>query len=442
MNEAESYTAENGLPIRSSLAQKASRLFVGDTTTWVILLGLMIGSTVVVFSAISQEAFAAEMYGKAFYGEFLKHLILIIASFVLVSMMARVPTRYYRWLSYPMLGLAILMLIWTLVGGTELNEGKRWVQIGGFSLQPSEYAKVAIVNYVAARLREGNGAYASLRTFLKIWLPVGVVVGLIIFENISTAAFIIAIVYMMCFIGGANSKWMAYLVGIALVLLLAFVGARTLMPSKTEIGRSATGQNRIARFIDKAFSPIDENTYDDIMGMDYQVVSAQKAIANSGVTGVGAGQSELRQFLPAAFSDYIYNVVVEEYGLPGSLFLIFMYIMFFWRCGQLARQTRSMYKTVLLMGVGLLITSQAVMNMMVAANMLPVTGQTLPFISKGGSSYLFMSMLFGMALSVSREIKEATLRRDAEASGIEGMPEVELEHIPEMDDPESSYDEL
>lgn len=442
MAEQATYTAETRSPNRSSLAQKASRLFVGDTTIWVILLGLMIGSMVVVFSAISQEAFAAEMYGRAFYGEFMKHMLLIVVSFILVSAMARVPTRYYRWLSGAMMIAAILLLAWTLVGGTELNEGKRWIQIGGFTLQPSEFAKVAIVNYVASCLRGKNGEHASVETFVRIWGPVLLVIGLIFFENISTAAFIFAMVYILCFIGGANSKWMLYILGFGVVAMLIFLGAHALMPKNAEIGRSATGQNRISRFMDKAFKPIDENTYDDIMGMDYQVVSAQKAIANSGVTGVGAGQSELRQFLPAAFSDYIYNVVVEEYGLFGSLFLIFMYIMFFWRCGQLARQSRSMYKSLLLMGVGLIITSQAVMNMMVAANLLPVTGQTLPFISKGGSSYLFMSMLFGMALSVSREIKDANLKRDAAASDIEGMPEVEMERIPEMDDPESSYDEL
>lgn len=425
-----------------SLKQKVSSLFVGDTTIWVILLGLMVGSTVVVFSAISQEAFAAESYGRAFYGEFMKHLLLIVVSFVIVSVMARVPTRYYRWMSRGLMVVAIVLLLWTLVGGTELNEGKRWIQIGGFTLQPSEFTKVAVVNYVASCLRGKKGDHASVRTFLWIWIPVVLVVGLIIFENISTAAFILAVVYLMCLIGGANSKWMLYIIGIGAVALVGFLAIHSLMPDDAEIGRTATGQNRISRFLDKAFKPINEETYDDIMGMDYQVVSAQKAIANSKVLGVGAGQSELRQFLPAAFSDYIYNVVVEEYGLPGSLFLIFLYLVFFWRCGQLAKHSKSMYKTLLLMGVGLLITSQAVMNMMVAANLLPVTGQTLPFISKGGSSYLFMSMLFGMVLSASREIKNATRRQDAEASGIEGMPEVEMEHIPEMDDPESSYDEL
>ncbi len=418
------------IPQRRSLLGRARGFFAGDTVIWIILIALMLGSIVVVFSAVSQEAFRAEARGGLFYGEFLKHLLLILVSFIIVSVMSRVSSKFYQQFSFSFILLCIGLLVYTLVAGAELNEGKRWISLFGFTVQPSEISKVAVVNYVAFSLWKDEGR-TSLNTFIRTWWPVGAIILLIVFENISTAAFIFLITVVTTIVGGINKKYTGYLLLGAMAAGLVLVMFKLFAPDAEGVGRSETGHNRIMRFVTKMFKPVNEETYDDIMGMDYQVVMAQKAIANSNLIGKGAGRGELRQWLPAAYSDYIYNVVVEEYGLAGSVGLLFTYIIFFWRCGKLANQSRSNYKSTLLYGIGLTITGQAVMNMMVATNLLPVTGQTLPFISKGGSSYIFMSMFFGLALSVSREIQASRRRQEAEASGIEGMPEVDMEEIPD-----------
>ena len=418
------------IPQRRSLLGRARGFFAGDTVIWLILIALMLGSIVVVFSAVSQEAFRAEARGGLFYGEFLKHLLLILVSFIIVSVMSRVSSKFYQQFSFSFILLCIGLLVYTLVAGAELNEGKRWISLFGFTVQPSEISKVAVVNYVAFSLWKDEGR-TSLNTFIRTWWPVGAIILLIVFENISTAAFIFLITVVTTIVGGINKKYTGYLLLGAMAAGLVLVMFKLFAPDAEGVGRSETGHNRIMRFVTKMFKPVNEETYDDIMGMDYQVVMAQKAIANSNLIGKGAGRGELRQWLPAAYSDYIYNVVVEEYGLAGSVGLLFTYIIFFWRCGKLANQSRSNYKSTLLYGIGLTITGQAVMNMMVATNLLPVTGQTLPFISKGGSSYIFMSMFFGLALSVSREIQASRRRQEAEASGIEGMPEVDMEEIPD-----------
>ena len=432
---AETYLPEEGLvttPQRRSLLKRARSFFVGDAVIWTILIFLMLASIAVVFSAVSQEAFQAEARGRLFYGGFLQHIALIVVSFIMVSVMSRISTKFFQQFAFYFLLGCMGLLVYTLVAGAELNEGKRWISILGFTIQPSEITKVAVINYVAFSLWKDDGR-KSINTFIRTWWPVMAVILLIVFENISTAAFIFAITVATTFVGGISKKYTGYLVLGAVAAGMVLVMFKLFAPDADGVGRSETGHNRIMRFATKIFKPINEETYDDIMGMDYQVVMAQKAIANSNLIGKGAGQSELRQWLPAAYSDYIYNVVVEEYGIIGSLIILATYIIFFWRCGKLANQSRSNYKSTLLYGIGITITGQAIMNMMVATNLLPVTGQTLPFISKGGSSYIFMSMFFGLALSVSREIQASRRRQEAEASGIEGMPEVDLEVIPDFE---------
>ena len=427
----------DGAPRHRSLKLLARSFFVGDPVIWVIFITLMLGSIVVVFSAISREAFALEAEGGSFYGDFFKHLKLILVSFILVSVMSRVESKYYKKLAFFFLLFVIALLIYTLLFGDTVNGGKRWAEIPiiHLSVQPSEIAKVAVINYIAFCLWREKGR-ESLVTFLWLWTPILVTIALQVSEGITASAFLFLIALATSLIGGANKKYTGYLVLGAMALVLLVVAIKVLGPDTSDMGRTDTGQNRIERFVTKAFKPINEETYDDIMGMDYQVVLAQKAIANSNLIGRGAGQSELRQWLPEAVRDYIYNVVVEEFGLIGSLALLMTYIIFFWRCGKIATLSRSNYKSTLLYGIGVAITGQAILNMMVAANLLPVTGQTLPFISKGGSSYIFMSMFFGFALSVSREVKEERLKQDALAGGMEGMPVVDLEAIPDYAPPE------
>lgn len=429
--------------VRWARWDRLSNLFVGDKGIWIVTFALMLISIIVVFSAVSQEAFRAENSGQNFFGQILKHLILVVCALGIIVLGSHVPSSYYLRSSTIAFIFSLILLMLVPFIGIEINGGKRWLKIFFLTFQPSELTRLTLINFTASLLRGSDDTHSSLRVFWTIIIATGITCLLIFMENISTAVFLALIVYLMMWVGGAHRKSMRWLtVGaasvIALVVLVVMVAPKG---SVIDIGRTSTGYSRLTGFFEKWGKPINEETYDDIMGSDYQVVAAQKAIANSNVIGKGPGQSELRQFLPQAFSDYVYNVVVEEYGIFGSAGLLILYLVFFFRCGMLASRSRSMYRTLVLMGVGILVTTQAMMNMAVAANLLPVTGQTLPFISKGGSSYIITAIYFAIVQSIAHDINKRRLYQDATVSG---HPDriIDLEEVPELEEEIQLTDEL
>ncbi len=429
--------------VRWARWDRLSNLFVGDKGIWIVTFALMLISIIVVFSAVSQEAFRAENSGQNFFGQILKHLILVVCALGIIVLGSHVPSSYYLRSSTIAFVFSLILLMLVPFIGIEINGGKRWLKIFFLTFQPSELTRLTLINFTASLLRGSDDTHSSLRVFWTIIIATGITCLLIFMENISTAVFLALIVYLMMWVGGAHRKSMRWLtVGaasvVALVVLVVMVAPKG---SVIDIGRTSTGYSRLTGFFEKWGKPINEETYDDIMGSDYQVVAAQKAIANSNVIGKGPGQSELRQFLPQAFSDYVYNVVVEEYGIFGSAGLLILYLVFFFRCGMLANRSRSMYRTLVLMGVGILVTTQAMMNMAVAANLLPVTGQTLPFISKGGSSYIITAIYFAIVQSIAHDINKRRLYQDAAVSG---HPDriIDLEEVPELEEEIQLTDEL
>ncbi len=429
--------------VRWARWDRLSNLFVGDKGIWIVTFALMLISIIVVFSAVSQEAFRAENSGQNFFGQILKHLILVVCALGIIVLGSHVPSSYYLRSSTIAFVFSLILLMLVPFIGIEINGGKRWLKIFFLTFQPSELTRLTLINFTASLLRGSDDTHSSPRVFWTIIIATGITCLLIFMENISTAVFLALIVYLMMWVGGAHRKSMRWLtVGaasvIALVVLVVMVAPKG---SVIDIGRTSTGYSRLTGFFEKWGKPINEETYDDIMGSDYQVVAAQKAIANSNVIGKGPGQSELRQFLPQAFSDYVYNVVVEEYGIFGSAGLLILYLVFFFRCGMLASRSRSMYRTLVLMGVGILVTTQAMMNMAVAANLLPVTGQTLPFISKGGSSYIITAIYFAIVQSIAHDINKRRLYQDAAVSG---HPDriIDLEEVPELEEEIQLTDEL
>ena len=429
--------------VRWARWDRLSNLFVGDKGIWIVTFALMLISIIVVFSAVSQEAFRAENSGQNFFGQILKHLILVVCALGIIVLGSHVPSSYYLRSSTIAFIFSLILLMLVPFIGIEINGGKRWLKIFFLTFQPSELTRLTLINFTASLLRGSDDTHSSLRVFWTIIIATGITCLLIFMENISTAVFLALIVYLMMWVGGAHRKSMRWLtIGaasvVALVVLVVMVAPKG---SVIDIGRTSTGYSRLTGFFEKIGKPINEETYDDIMGSDYQVVAAQKAIANSNVIGKGPGQSELRQFLPQAFSDYVYNVVVEEYGIFGSAGLLILYLVFFFRCGMLASRSRSMYRTLVLMGVGILVTTQAMMNMAVAANLLPVTGQTLPFISKGGSSYIITAIYFAIVQSIAHDINKRRLYQDAAVSG---HPDriIDLEEVPELEEEIQLTDEL
>ncbi|MDO5036075.1 MAG: FtsW/RodA/SpoVE family cell cycle protein [Porphyromonas sp.] len=410
-----------------------SKLFVGDKALWAAIFLLMLTSIVVVFSATSSMAFRAENRGHSFfsvYGTHLMHMTLGLASMIIVS---HIPTKILRQYALPFLVFAIGLLVYVLVAGTSIQGAKRYIRVLGISLQPSEIARFALINYVAMTLRKKDGDYATTKTLLRITIASAIVLVLVGLNNNSTAMLIAITIYMICIMGGANRKWLfrATLLGIAFVVL--FFSVISFIPQVREIGRVGTLVSRIERF--KAQSggqPINSITFPDPSGEDRQLIASQKAIANSQLRGVGPGNSELREILPEAYSDFIFCIIWEEYGVAGAFIVVSIYIFLFFTIGKIARRTQSVYKSLLILGIAIIITLQAILHMMVSTNLFPITGQNLPFISRGGTSYIMTAAYFGVVLAVSNENKREERQRAARASGME--VEVVPEYIPEFDE--------
>lgn len=439
---------------------KLSDLFIGSKSIWGVMVVLMLVSMWVVFSASSTKAFKALNQGGDFFLFFGKHLLFMFAALIFCVAVSHIPTEKFmnKGNATKILIFTIILLVSVFFIGRDVNDAKRAISFFGLSFQPSELARLALINYVAALLHRPRGEHSTEKTFWKIAFATFVVCFIIFWENISTAVILTSVIYFMAFIGQANKKWMfrltlAGIAGIVLVVITIMA-----MPSPKEIeagtvqqnvvskvlekvGRSSTGVMRIKRFVSQVNAPINEDTYFDIASKDLQVVSSQKAIANGGLRGVGFGKSELRNFLPEAYSDFAFSIILEEGGLLGALLVIGAYLALFFFIGGIARQSRGAYRSLLTMGIGLIITFQAMIHILICVNLFPITGQNLPFVSRGGSSYLITAIYFGILLRASHEGKMIRQREIAEASGIDGMPVVEANRIPEIDYEEEFIDE-
>lgn len=410
-----------------------SRFFVGEQSLWVVVMLLMLISAVVVFSATSSMAFRVESRGGTFYSVYGSHLLHMFVSFVVMVIVSNIPTKFFRQYALLLLIISIALLAWVMIGGATIQGAKRYLSVGGMSFQPSEVARFALINYVAATLRKKDGVYNSPKTLLKVLLASGAVVGLIMINNNSTAMLLGLTIFAMLVMGGANRRWMGRMVlaGVAAIILLVVV--LTFIPQAREIGRLGTLVSRIEDFRKQSGgAPINNITFSDTRGEDQQLVASQQAIANSRLVGVGSGNSELREILPEAYSDFIFSIIWEEYGIIGAIVIIGVYIFFFFTVGRIARWTRSVYKSLLIMGLATIITLQAILHMMVCTNLFPITGQNLPFISRGGTSYMVTAAYFGVILAVSHENRRDERRRSLDASGLK--TEVEPEFIPEFDE--------
>lgn len=401
-------------------------LFKGDKTIWFVILGLMFISIVLVFSATSNIAFLSEQRGGGFYNPIIRHSGHVFFAFMVCLVGSRIPPKVFAGMSRLLVLISVVLLLLVLLMGVERNDGKRWIEFFGVEFQPSEIARFALINFAAFRL--GKADYKEKAAFLGVAIPTAVIALLIFIENISTALLIGAVVFLMGIIAQANRKMltMTFLglvaaggLGLAVLMILP----SSMLEGK---GRLATGKARIERF----FKSTDEDGESklDMNNKDYQIVQSKKAMARGGITGVGPGDSEARYFLPQPYSDFIYAMIVEEYGLAGSFIVLALYIILFFRIAVIAGRTNSMYLKLMLMGIGLAITLQAMINMLVATGVFPVTGQPLPFISRGGTSYIITAAYFAVLLSVSNAAEHEREHRIAEAGGVA----VETEEVPEI----------
>jgi len=363
----------------------------GDKTIWSIVAVLAIFSFMPVYSASTNLVYVVG--SGSTIGYLIKHMILLSMGFVIIYGVHKVPYRYFSGGSVLMLPVVILLLIYTLSQGTMIGgaNASRWIRIPfvGVGFQTSTLAGLILMVYVSRYLAKNKERAVEFKESVwQLWLPVAYVLILILPANFSTTAIIFAMVMLLVFIGGYPLKYIGYILVIGTVVLSLFILTAKVFPDAMP-NRVGTWQSRIENF----------SKSDGVEG--YQVTKAKIAIATGGLTGKGPGKSVQKNFLPQSSSDFIYAIIIEEYGIIGAILVVFVYFILLFRILIAAKKATTIFASLLVIGVGLPIIFQGIINMMVAVNILPVTGQTLPLISSGGTSIWMTCFALGMILSVS-----------------------------------------
>jgi cell division protein FtsW len=362
----------------------------GDKVIWTIVLFLSLFSVLAVYSAINSLAYKYQQGNQIYY--LVKHSLIIIVGLFLMYVIHRIKYSYFSRLSQIALFISIPLLLLTLARGASLNEAARWLSIPGTGLtfQTSDFAKIALMSYLARILSKNQEKNYDLKeTSLKIFLPVVLVCGLILPANFSTCALLFTTSFIMMFVGRVKSKFLLTFLGMGIlgVLLIMLIG----FTAPKVFPRFATWVKRIENFKDKDSK---EN---------FQADQAKIAIATGGITGKGPGKSTQRNMLPHPYSDFIFAFIIEEYGFLGGFFVVFLYLIFLFRGVRIATRSKKNFGSLLAFGLCFSLVFQAFINMAVATNLFPVTGQPLPLVSMGGTSIWFTSIAMGIILSVSTE---------------------------------------
>ncbi len=403
-----------------------NNIFKGDKVIWMVFFLLCMISIVEVYSASSTLSYK----GGNYWAPLLKHGGMLFIGFIVMIVVMNIKCRYFKIATLPALVLSVLMLIGVLLTGGVTNGASRWIEVMGIQFQPSELGKGALVLAVAQILSAmQTEAGAAKKAFKYILFLSAAIIIPISFENLSTALLASLTVLLMMFVGRVPLKQIGKLLGVGaltVVFALALVMAvgtdeeknapkqtlteqTTLVEEETEenfIGklfhRADTWKARINRFLNNEY--VAPKDYD--LDKDGQIGHANIAIASSNILGKGPGNSNERDFLSQAFSDFIYAIIIEEMGIIGAFFVAFLYIVILMRSGQIAGRCENSFPAFLAMGIAFLLVTQALFNMAVAVGLAPVTGQPLPLISKGGTSTIINCLYIGMLLSISRFAKK------------------------------------
>lgn len=368
----------------------------GDRSIWAIVLVLAVFSFMPVYSASTNLVYVVG--NGSTLGHLIKHIVLLISGFAIIYGVHKIPYRYFSGGSVLMLPIVVLLLIFTMSQGTVIGgaNASRWIRIPfvGIGFQTSTLAGLVIMVYVARYLAKNKEKPIKFKeSLLQMWFPVGLVLILVLPANFSTTAIFFTMILLLSFVGGYPLKYIGYILGIGLFSLLFFILVAKAFPDAMP-NRIHTWQSRL-----ESFSSSDG-------AENYQVEKAKIAIATGGTFGKGPGKSVQKNFLPQSSSDFIYAIIIEEYGLIGALLAIFIYFLLLFRILITAKKANTIFGTLLVIGVGIPIVFQALINMAVAVNILPVTGQTLPLISSGGTSIWMTCFGLGMILSVSASKNE------------------------------------
>jgi len=364
-----------------------TRYIKGDKVIWMIIMILLVISLLSVYSSTGSLAYAHQEGNTVFY--LFRQLKFILLGLVIIFFVHLIPYQVFSRLSVVALYLAIPLLVLTIVAGQNINEATRWLQIPGtgLTIQTSDFAKIALIMYLARVLSVNQNNITDFKeVFGKISMAIIGICALILPANFSTAALLFCTAFALMFVGRIPVRYLALLVFTGVFALSIFIGGSLLLNRE---GRIATWKNRIENFASGE-------------GDSYQADQAKVAIVQGGLFGKGPGNSTQRNLLPHPYSDFIYAIIIEEYGsMVGGILVLALYLWLFFRAGLIIRRSRSTYGAFLAYGLSLGLVLQAFVNMAVAVGLVPVTGQTLPLVSMGGSSIFFTSMATGMILSVS-----------------------------------------
>jgi cell division protein FtsW len=371
-----------------------SKNIKGDRTIWGVVFILSVFGVLAVYSSTGTLAYAKRAGNTEYY--LMKHLGILIMGLGAMWLAHLVDFQYYSRLSQLFIWLSIPLLIYTLFFGREINDAHRWITIPvvGMSFQTSDLAKLALIMYIARFLSKKQDTIQSFKkSFLPILGFILLICGLIAPSDLSTAAVLFATCMLLLFIGRIPFTYLLSLAGAGVIGLAIMVGVLLNSPGQ---GRIATWQSRIESYIDFVQGHEEAESY--------QNQQAKIAISKGGITGSGPGKSTQRNFLPSPYADFIYAIIIEEYGLIGGLVLIFLYLILLFRTVKIVTYTPKAFGALLAVGLSFSLVIQAFINMGVAVHMLPNTGLPMPLVSMGGTSLFFTSMAFGIILSVSRTI--------------------------------------
>lgn len=388
----------------ASLVQRTK----GDRVIWGIVVLLTLISLLVVYSSTGSLAYR---HSKSNESYLIKQIFFIVLGVMLIYFFHRVNYTFYMRLAKIMFVISIPLLIYTYFFGATLNEGSRWIKLPiiNMTFQTSDFAKLALFIFLSRQLSVKRNVIKDFKKgFLPVVLPVAIICLLIAPANLSTAILVGATSLMLMFIGRVSTKHILLTIGMALlpVVLLIMMAVsfydkaehKNNMPAFLSIGRIPTWVSRIQVYM--------YGTKDEGSDKVYQINQAKIAIANGGFLGRGPGNSQARNFLPHSYSDFIYAIILEEYGLLGGAFMVFIYMIFLYRCIRLYRKCPGAFGAFLALALSFMLVVQAIANMGVNVNLFPNTGVTLPLVSMGGSSFLFTCMSIGIVLSVARNVEQ------------------------------------
>ena len=381
----------------------------GDRVIWGIVVILTMVSLLVVYSSTGSLAYK---YSKSTESYLFKQSAFIILGVLVIYFAHRVNYTIYSRVAKLLFLVSIPLLIYTYFFGTRLNEGSRWIMLPviNMTFQTSDLAKLALFMYLSRQLSRRQNVIKDFKQgFLPVILPVALICLLIAPANLSTALLIAGTSFMLMFIGRVATRHILLTAGIALlpIVLLLFIAVKYYdktthrekeLPAVLNVGRVPTWVGRIQTFLYS--NKEDENE------KLYQINQSKIAIANGGWLGRGPGRSEQRNFLPHSYSDFIYAIIIEEYGLLGAGFMVFVYLLFLYRCIRLYRKCPFAFGAFLALALSFTLVIQAFANMGVAVGAFPNTGVTLPLVSMGGSSFLFTCLSIGIILSVARNVEQ------------------------------------